>query len=83
MSNTITTDADSPNEVERRFIDIPALAKMLSVGERYIRRLVQERRIPFLKVGHYIRFDLREILEWLDGFRRPQLRPGRLPGWDV
>ena len=56
---------------------------ILGVGARYIRRLVQERRVPFIKLGHYIRFDLREIWPWLDGFRRPQLRPARLPGRNV
>lgn len=77
MKNDKTND--SPDDTPRWLIDIPALAKMLGVGERYIRRLVQERRVPFLKLGHYIRFDVREIGPWLDEFRRPQLRPVRRP----
>jgi hypothetical protein len=28
-------------------------------------RLVAERRIPYLKVGHFIRFDPREVNDWL------------------
>jgi excisionase family DNA binding protein len=31
------------------------------VTERHIRRLVQERRIPFVKWGHPLRFDPDEI----------------------
>lgn len=76
-------DNDTNPDDERRLVDIKTLAAILGVGERYIRRLVQERRVPFIKLGHYIRFDLREIWPWLDGFRRPQLRPARLPGRNV
>ena len=55
-------------------MDVPALAERLGVNERHIRRLVAERRVPFVKWGHLIRFDPVEIDEWLDENRR---RPGR------
>ncbi len=58
----------------RRLIDIKTLAELLGVQPRYVRRLVQERRVPYLKCGHYVRFELREIDVWLDETRRPQLR---------
>ena len=35
-------------------IDITTLADRLGDSERHIRRLVAERRIPFLKVGRYV-----------------------------
>ena len=76
-------DSDTNPDDERRLVDIKTLAAILGVGERYIRRLVQERRVPFIKLGHYVRFDLQEIWVWVDGFRRPQLRPARLPGRNV
>lgn len=38
-------------------IDLPAVAERLGVNERHIRRLVAERRIPFVKWGHLLRFD--------------------------
>ncbi len=50
---------------------IDALAEVLGVSVRHLRRLVQERRIPYLKVGHYVMFDGREIATWLEECRRP------------
>ena len=42
-------------------IDLPAVADRLGVNHRFIRRLVAERRIPYLKVGRLLRFDPVEI----------------------
>ncbi|MCP3861170.1 MAG: helix-turn-helix domain-containing protein, partial [Phycisphaeraceae bacterium] len=44
-------------------------AGWLGVTDRFIRRLVAERRIPFLKIGKFIRFDPAEIEPWLDSQR--------------
>ena len=55
----------------RPLIDLPAVAKQLGVNERHIRRLVHERRIPFVKWGHLLRFDPLEIDAWLDAARVP------------
>ena len=52
-------------------LDIPQLAKHLGVQPRHIRRLVHEKRIPYVKWGHLIRFDPNDIATWLDGNRRP------------
>lgn len=51
--------------------DVEAVARRLGVQARHVRRLVAERRIPFLKWGHLLRFDPVEIDAWLDGARRP------------
>lgn len=53
-------------------LDIPTLAKHLGVQPRHIRRLVNERRIPYVKWGHLIRFDPNDIATWLETNRRPQ-----------
>lgn len=50
-------------------LDVQYIARVLGVGERYVYRLVNERRIPFVKLGHYVRFDPNEIHEWLDAAR--------------
>ena len=52
-------------------MDLPTVAEQLGVNERHIRRLVHERRIPFVKWGHLLRFDPDEIDEWLDAARIP------------
>jgi excisionase family DNA binding protein len=53
-----------------RLLDIAGVAEHLAVSERHVRRLVAERRIPYVKWGHLLRFDPDEIAEWLDGGRR-------------
>ncbi len=61
---------------DRRLVDLPTLAEYLGVTERHIRRLVAERRIPFYKWGHFLRFDLAEIDAWLATHRvAPTRRP--------
>lgn len=52
----------APDEV---LLDPPALAARLSITERHVRRLVAERRIPFVKVGRFVRFEPSAIARWL------------------
>ncbi len=51
-------------------IDIEAVAVRLGVPVRHVRRLVAERRIPYLKWGHLLRFDPVDIEAWLARARR-------------
>jgi excisionase family DNA binding protein len=52
-------------------IRIEQLAQRLGITVRHVRRLVAERRVPYLKVGRLVRFDTLEVTEWLDSRRRP------------
>lgn len=51
-------------------LDLPTVAERLGVNHRYVRRLVAEHRIPFIKLGHLLRFDPAELEAWLDRARR-------------
>ena len=57
--------ARSVSGVRPVLLDIAGVAERLSVTERFVRRLVFERRIPFLKIGHFIRFEPAEIERWI------------------
>jgi excisionase family DNA binding protein len=46
-------------------IDIAGLAQRLGVSERFVRRLVEERRIPFFKIGSHVRFHLDDVEQWI------------------
>lgn len=46
-------------------LDVARLAKLLGVSERFVRRLVDERRIPFHKIGKYVRFRPEEVSLWV------------------
>ncbi|MEA2825950.1 MAG: hypothetical protein QOG43_389 [Actinomycetota bacterium] len=69
------TVTDQRDELPPRLLDITTLAERLGVNARHVRRLVAERRIPFIKWGHLIRFDPVEIGEWIDEYRRHPGRP--------
>jgi excisionase family DNA binding protein len=60
---------DRPSETVTEWYDVAGLAQMLNVSEDFIRAQVQQRRIPYYKVGKLIRFDPREITHWLAGLR--------------
>ena len=50
-------------------VDIETAARAFGISVRQMRRFVAEGRIPFVRVGHLIRFDPDELNEWLDARR--------------
>ena len=64
------TNVNKLHPPARPLVDIDGVAELLGVRPRHIRRLVQERRIPYLKWGHLLRFDPAEVDGWLDAHRR-------------
>ena len=57
-------------------LDIEAVAEHLGVSVRHVRRLVHERRIPYLKWGHLPRFEPAAVAEWLERSRVASYGPG-------
>lgn len=72
MAATSTSPSELPH-----LLTVTDLAEHLGVDIRHIRRLVAERRIPFIKWGHLLRFDPAEIADWIDENRRHAGRPQR------
>jgi excisionase family DNA binding protein len=63
----------SPDAEATVLIPINEVARQLGVEVRHVRRLVYEARIPYIKWGHLLRFDPKEIQEWVDQYRhRPR-----------
>ena len=60
-------------------LDTDEVAKVLCVTPRHIRRLVSERRIPFVKVGRFVRFEPCELDIWLEQQRVDVRRGLRAP----
>jgi excisionase family DNA binding protein len=48
---SVVRKRSSREYVDRPLLDIPGAASHLGCSERFIRRLVQERRIPFVKLA--------------------------------
>ncbi len=56
-------------------LTIEQLAEHLGVTQRHVRRLVAEKRVPYLKWRRFVRFDPAEIAQWLNISRQPQTGP--------
>lgn len=67
---SVVRKRSGPEYVDRPLLDIPAAASHLGCSERFIRRLVQERRIPFVKLaGTRVRFLEFDLNQWVAGQR--------------
>jgi excisionase family DNA binding protein len=64
------------------FLSIEELAQWLGIEEGFVRRLIAQRRIPFVKIGKLVRFDPDEMAIWIDGQRvQPERRSQRRANW--
>jgi excisionase family DNA binding protein len=50
-------------------VDIETVAGSLGISMRQVRRFVANGQIPFVRVGHLIRFDPDELNDWIDARR--------------
>ena len=62
-------------ETVPHLLTIDQLAEHLGITTRHVRRLVAERRIPYVKVGWLVRFEPAAIAKWLERSRRDD-QPG-------
>jgi excisionase family DNA binding protein len=60
-----------------QLLTIDQLAERLGITVRHVRRLVVEKRVPYLKVGRLVRFDPSEIAKWLRDSAPTRPPPGR------
>ncbi len=76
MSN-YTTARPGSRTTASTYLDVRAAAVYLGTGERFVRRLVSERRVPFHKVGRHVRLRTADLDAFLAAGR---VEPGRGPG---
>ena len=50
-------------------VDIQTVSDSFGISLRQVRRFVADGTIPFVRVGHLIRFDTDELNEWIDARR--------------
>ncbi len=55
-------------------LTVAQAGEYLGTGERFIRRLITERRIPFVKVGKYVRLERSALDAFVDKGRVPSQR---------
>ena len=56
----------SEADIIPQLLTIEQLAQRLGTTVRHVRRLVAERRVPYVKVGRLVRFDPEAVKSWLD-----------------
>jgi excisionase family DNA binding protein len=75
VGRTLLTQSAAAATTRQHLLDTDSVAQALAVTPRHVRRLVAERRIPFVKVGRSVRFDPGALDVWLDqqsvGMRGP------------
>ena len=50
---------------EKRFLDVKELAEYLGVKVATIYSWTFQRKIPYLKIGRCVKFDIKKIEEWI------------------
>jgi excisionase family DNA binding protein len=55
----------STSAQERPMLKPEEVAERLNVSLRFIRRLCHERRVPYTKIGKFVRFDADELEAWI------------------
>lgn len=66
------TPMSTIDELNQGLIDIGDVATLLGRSERFVRRLVEENRISFIKVGKYVMFRRSDVEDWIDARTVPQ-----------
>ena len=56
-----------PEGIKRRLLSIDEMSEYLGLAPTTLYKMVNQRRIPFVKVGRLLRFDSRLIDGWLAG----------------
>ena len=49
----------------QRYLTVSETAAYLNTSERFVRRLIAERRIAFHHVGRHVRFSINDLDAWL------------------
>lgn len=58
-----------------KYLSVAETAEYLGTSERFVRRVVAERRVAFHHVGRHIRFRLSDLDAWLDVHRVEAFKP--------
>jgi excisionase family DNA binding protein len=53
----------------QKYLTVAETAAYLNTSERFVRRLISERRIAFHHVGRHVRFAMTDLDEWLAASR--------------
>jgi excisionase family DNA binding protein len=55
--------------MDTRYLNVPEAAKFLNTSDRFVRRLIAERRIAFHKVGVHVRLAIADLEAFVNAGR--------------
>ena len=64
----------TPKTSTGEYLTVEQAAEYLNITDHFARRLIRERRIPFVKVGRLVRLRRTDIDDYLAGRRVPAVR---------
>jgi excisionase family DNA binding protein len=65
-----------------RLLTVEAAAERLSTSTRFVRRLIAERRIEFVKIGRHVRISEAALVQFIEAGRvEPMTGADVRPGW--
>jgi excisionase family DNA binding protein len=64
--------ASHPNSTDR-LLTVEAAAEQMSTSVRFVRRLVAERRIEFVKIGRHVRISESALADFIEAGRKPPM----------
>jgi len=78
VSGTLRCPVCGERRPPAALLTLEEVALRLGTSLRHVRRLADERRIPIVKVGRYVRFDGHELEHWIDDLRIGAVDPAVL-----
>ena len=60
----MTTKTSRPTKADHVYLSVTEAGEFLNTGERFIRRLTDERRIAFYKMGSRVRIAKTDLIEF-------------------
>ena len=57
---------EGPREKQSQYLTVEELCQLLKLKKSYIYDLTYRKKIPFIKIGRHLRFDLEEIQKWIE-----------------
>ena len=73
----MNTKVSQPLHSSDRLLDVTETAAALGVGERMVRRLIAERRIPFHKIGKHVRVRQSDVEAFVAAGAVKPIRPAQ------
>jgi excisionase family DNA binding protein len=52
--------------VEKRFLSVRELASFLNISSDFIYMMVEQKRVPHIRLGRAIRFDIKRLESWIN-----------------